>query len=67
MKGGKTKMNEYVIRFNGGHRNAAYRIRAVSRFGAVKTLRSQLSEADRLALRGLKLTVTAVIARPIAA
>jgi hypothetical protein len=60
-------MNEYVIRFHGGQRNAAYRIRAVSRFSAVKSLREQLSEADRLALRGMKLTVTEVIARPMAA
>jgi hypothetical protein len=67
MKGGGLKMNEYVIRFNGGHNTPAYRIRAVSRFGAVKTLRQQLSEAERQALRGLKLTVTSVIARQMAA
>ena len=60
-------MNEYVIRFHGGQRNGAYRIRAVSRFYAVKQLREQLSEAERQALRGMKLTVTAVMARPMAA
>lgn len=60
-------MNEYMVRFHGSHRNVAYRIRAVSRFSAVKALREQLGEAERQALRGMKLTVTAVAARSAAA
>lgn len=60
-------MNDYMIRFHGSQRTMAYRIRAVSRFRAVKALREQLSEAERQALCGMKLTVTAVAARSLAA
>ena len=60
-------MNEYMIRFHGGARHNAYRIRAVSRFRAVKALREQLGEAERLALQGRKMTVTPVAVRSMAA